>query len=192
LLSTFTRQVLTRADEVGPRVNALEQCGMSIGNNRDLSECVEERQRSSSEPDFVCTRVLNAPRAVVFRAFIDPDILARWWGPEGFTNTFQEFRPESGGVWRFVMHGPDGTDYRMFNEFTEVVHEERIVLQHHQSTHNFRLEMAYSDVVDNTRLTWRIWFESPEEAEMVRPFLNHLNEQNFDRLEAQLAVREST
>src|SRR4051794_22679461 len=101
-------------------------------------------------------------RAVVFRAFIDPDILARWWGPEGFTNTFQEFNPEPGGIWRFVMQGPDGTDYGMFNEFTEVVHEERIVLQHHQPTHNFRLEMAYSDEAGNTRLTWRIWFESPE------------------------------
>src|SRR6188768_1366167 len=117
------------------------------------------------EPDFVCTRVFNAPRALVFRAFTDADILAQWWGPAGFTNTFQEFAPEAGRMWRFVMHGPDGGEYPMTNEFLEVVPDEKIVLQHHQAGHNFCLEITCTDAGVQTRLTWRIWLESPEEAE---------------------------
>jgi uncharacterized protein YndB with AHSA1/START domain len=139
-------------------------------------------------PDFVCTRLFDAPRAVVFRAFTDPDILARWWGPAGFTNTFQEFVPEAGRFWRFVMRAPEGHEYRMVNEFVEIVAGEKIVLQHHQAGHNFRLEMAYADEGPQTRLTWRLWFESSEEAERVRTMLNQANEQNFDRLQAQLAA----
>lgn len=134
------------------------------------------------EPHFECTRRFEAPRAILFRAFTDPEILARWWGPNGFTNTFEEFAPEPGRMWRFVMHGPDGRDYPMLNEFVEIVPGERIVLQHHQDGHNFRLEMTYANEGESTRLTWRIWFESATEAERVRPFFEQANEQNFDRL----------
>lgn len=140
------------------------------------------------EPDTVSTRVFDAPRAVVFHAFTDPDILARWWGPDGFTNTFHEFEPEAGRMWRFVMHGADGHDYTMLNEFVEVVPAERIVLLHHQEGHNFRLEMTYADEGERTRLTWRIWFESAEEADRVRPYIAAANEQNFDRLATMLAA----
>jgi uncharacterized protein YndB with AHSA1/START domain len=74
---------------------------------------IEER----TEPDFVSTRLFDAPRAATFGAFTDPDVLARWWGPAGFTNTFHEFVPEPGRVWRFVMRGPDGHEYSMVNYF---------------------------------------------------------------------------
>ena len=140
------------------------------------------------EPDFLHTRVFNAPPTVVFRAFTDPDVLARWWGPAGSTNTFEEFAPEPGGLWRFVMHGADGRDYPMLNEFMELVPDERIVVQHHQEGHGFRLEMTYASEGPHTRLTWRIWFESAEEAERVRPYMSAANEQNFDRLAAELAA----
>ena len=62
---------------------------------------------------------------------------------------------------------------------------------HHQEGHNFRLEMTYADEGGKTRLTWRIWFESAEEAERVRPYMAAANEQNFDRLAAQLATLQS-
>jgi uncharacterized protein YndB with AHSA1/START domain len=55
-------------------------------------------------------RVIDAPRRKVFKAFADPTHLARWWGPKGFRNTFEEFDFRPGGTWRFTMHGPDGTD----------------------------------------------------------------------------------
>lgn len=62
----------------------------------------------SAAPEIVATRILDAPREVVFRAFTDPDRLAHWWGPKGFTNTFHQFDPRPGGKWRFVMCGPAG------------------------------------------------------------------------------------
>ena len=139
-----------------------------------------------ARPDFVCSRLFDAPRRLVFGAFANADILARWWGPEGFTSRFDEFNFTPGGTWRFVMHGPDGATYEMLNEFVDVRDDERIVLQHHQPGHDFRLEMSYADEAAQTRLSWRFWFESADEAERVRPFLDALNEQNFDRLEAQL------
>lgn len=140
-----------------------------------------------NEPHVATTRVFPVPRAVLFRAFMDADILARWWGPEGFTNTFTAFDPRPGQVWRFAMHGPDGAAYEMANEFIAVLPDEHIILQHHQPGHDFRLEMTYVDEAAGTRLTWRMWFDSPAEAERLQPYLAAANEQNFDRLARQLA-----
>lgn len=137
--------------------------------------------------DIVSSRLLAAPRDAVFAAFMDAERLARWWGPNGCTSTFQEFDPRPGGVWRFVMHGPDGTDYPMLNVFEEVVPCERIVLRHVQQGHDFRLAMTFADEAGGTRLTWRIRFESAEEAERVRVPISAANEQNFDRLQTVLA-----
>ena len=164
------------------RYAGVESAGQSAWNNDDMLAT------DGVDPDFVCARIFAAPRTVVFRAFTNPDVLARWWGPDGSANTFQEFAPTPGGIWRFVMHGADGHDYPMLNEFVEIVQAERIVLVHHQAGHNFRLEMTYADEGEQTRLTWRIWFESAEEADRVRPYVSAANEQNFDRLAAQLAT----
>ena len=58
---------------------------------------------AESAREIVTTRVVDAPRDRVFGAWANPDQLARWWGPEGFTNTFYEFDLRPGGAWRFVM-----------------------------------------------------------------------------------------
>jgi PhnB protein len=152
------------------------------------SVTAEAQPPASADPGIVATRVLDAPRDRVFRAFSEPSILARWWGPRGFTNTFQEFDFRTGGAWRFVMYGPDGTEYQMANDFLEVVHPERISLLHLQRGHEFRLTITLADEAGRTRLTWRMEFESPEEAERVRQPVAEANEQNLDKLEAQLAT----
>src|SRR5687767_505394 len=61
--------------------------------------------------EIVTTRVLPASREVVFRAWTEPAILQKWWGPAGFTNTFHEFNPVEGGKWKFIMHGPEKGNY---------------------------------------------------------------------------------
>lgn len=142
--------------------------------------------------EIVSTRVVDAPRAAVFRAFSDPSVLARWWGPKGFTGTFQEFDLRPGGAWRFVMHGPDGTDYHNATEFIEVVEPERIVFRHLKPMHRFHMTMTFAEEAGKTRLTWRMRFESAAELERVRAFVPAANEQNFDRLEEQLAASGST
>jgi uncharacterized protein YndB with AHSA1/START domain len=134
----------------------------------------------------VSTRVLGAPRDVVFEAFSDPDRLVQWWGPAGFTNTFSEFDLRPGGAWRFVMHGPDGTVYELAKDFVEVVRPERIVLQHLQPMHRFRMTMIFTERPRGTELTWRMLFEATEDARALERFIVEANEQNFDRLERYL------
>ena len=56
--------------------------------------------------EVTATRIFDAPRALVWRAFTDPDHLKHWWGPNGFTCTFHEFDLRPGGAWHFIMHGP--------------------------------------------------------------------------------------
>ena len=134
------------------------------------------------------TRVFDAPRERVFRAFSDPRQLARWWGPKDFTNTFHEFDLRPGGAWRFVMHGPDGADYRNATDFIEVVRPERIVFLHLRPMHRFQMTMTFAEEAGQTRLTWRMLFESAAELDKVRQFVPVANEQNFDRLQAELAT----
>jgi len=114
-------------------------------------------------------------------------VLARWWGPNGFTNTFQEFDIRPGGAWRFVMHGPDGTDYPMVKDFVEVAPPERISFRHPEPGHEFLMTMSFADEAGGTRLTWTMRFDSEAEAERVRSFVVAANEENLDRLAAQLA-----
>jgi uncharacterized protein YndB with AHSA1/START domain len=145
-------------------------------------------QAALADREIVSTRVFDAPRERVFRAFSDPRQLARWWGPKDFTNTFHEFDLRPGGAWRFVMHGPDGTDYRNATDFIEVVRPERIVFLHLRPMHRFEMTMTFAEEAGQTRLTWRMLFESAAELDKVRQFVPVANEQNFDRLQAELAT----
>lgn len=137
--------------------------------------------------EIVNTRVLNAPLAVVFKAYTDPDHLAHWWGPQGFTNTFQEFDLRPGGAWRFVMHGPDGVDYKNKIVFVEVVKPERIVFDH-VSGPVFQVTITFAEQAGKTRVTFRQLFESAAAYDSVKAYAGAANEQNFDRLEAYLAT----
>jgi uncharacterized protein YndB with AHSA1/START domain len=77
-----------------------------------------------------------------FGAFSDPSVLAKWWGPKGFTSTIEEFDLRPGGAWRLVMHGPDGTDSHNVSGFVEVVPAERVVYDHLEPVHRFRMTMT--------------------------------------------------
>ena len=138
--------------------------------------------------EVVSTRVFAAPREAVWRAHTDPELLARWWGPEGFTSEFHAFEPRPGGAWRFTMRGPDGAEFGMVREFVEVVPPERIVQDHLEPGHRFRMEMTMADEAPGTRLTWVMRFSEADELHQMREFVAAMNEQNFDRLEALLAA----
>ena len=140
-----------------------------------------------SDREIVTTRVFNAPRELVFRAWTDPDHLAHWWGPKGFTNTFHEFDLKPGGFWRFVMHGPDGGDYKNESVFVEIAKPERIVFRH-VSAPRFQVTATFADQAGKTKLTWCMLFESVAECDKVKRYAVEANEQNLDRLEAQLAT----
>ncbi len=78
-------------------------------------------------PNLVLTRVFDAPRALVFRAWTDPKHAAQWWGPKGFANPVCELDVRPGGAIRIDMRGPDGVTYPMGGVFHEIVEPERLV-----------------------------------------------------------------
>lgn len=98
-------------------------------------------------PDFVLTRVFDAPRPLVYRCWMDPGHLARWWGPKPFTCPVCEVDPRVGGKFRLVMRGPDGTDYPMTGTFREIVPDVRIVKEDDVSEHS----EEWHDMVDPDR-----------------------------------------
>ena len=134
--------------------------------------------------EFMSSRVVSAPRELVFKAFTDPKHLIHWWGPKGFLNTFVECNPQPGGQWRFIMHGPDGQDYKNESVFVEVS-PERVVLQH-LSSPRFQLTASFNDESGKTKVSWRMRFETAEECARVKTYALPANEQNFDKLEAEL------
>jgi uncharacterized protein YndB with AHSA1/START domain len=89
-----------------------------------------DRDVDTADREMVITRLIAAPQELVFEAWTDPAHLAAWWGPDGFTTTTSAFDMRPGGVWRFVMHGPDGRDYENRITFEEVVRPERLVYRH--------------------------------------------------------------
>jgi uncharacterized protein YndB with AHSA1/START domain len=87
--------------------------------------------------------------------------------------------------WRFVMRGPDGTDYGNENIFVEIAFLERIVFDH-LSHPKFRVTASFEDLGGKTKLTFRQLFESAEVCESVKPYAVPGLEQNLDRLAAHL------
>ncbi len=139
-----------------------------------------------TDRDILTTRLLAAPRARVFAAWIDPVQLARWWGPEGFTNDFEAFDPRPGGHWRFTMRAPDGTGFPNHSVFRELTPPERIVFDH-LSGPNFQVTTTFAEAEGGTLLSFRMRFASPEECEAIKRYALVGNEQVFDRLAALLA-----
>ncbi|SEI64839.1 SRPBCC family protein [Paraburkholderia diazotrophica] len=136
--------------------------------------------------EIVSTRVFDFPRDLIFRAWTDPAHLAHWWGPKGFTNSFHEFDLRAGGNWRFVMHGPDGVDYKNHSVFVEIAAPERIVFDHVSGPY-FRVAATFDAVSDEqTRVTFRMLFETPAVCAQVKTFAVKANEENFDRLQKEL------
>ena len=144
-----------------------------------------QKTLNSKTTSAITSRVLNAPRNIVFKAWTDPQYLTQWWGPDGFTSTFHEHNAKAGGDWKFILHGPNGVDYP--NEMVYVeVSDERIVLNH-TSQHHFLLTATFEDAGEGkTKLTWVQRFETVEEFEKVKPIVTPANEQNIDRLETVL------
>jgi uncharacterized protein YndB with AHSA1/START domain len=131
-------------------------------------------------------RLISANPREVFAAFAQPDRLARWWGPKGFTNTFEQFEFKPGGRWVFVMHGPNGASYPNESVFREIRAETRLVIEHVVEPW-FVLTVTLTARGDGTHLAWVQEFESPEVAAKMRRLVGTANEQNLDRLQSLLA-----
>lgn len=139
-----------------------------------------------TELEIITKRNLQFPRSLVFAAWSNPAHLKNWWGPNGFTNTFEEFDFRPGGKWKFVMHGPDKGNYQNEVEFIEIDEPNLIYWKRH-SKPLFRIAATFKEIdVKSTELTFRMIFDTKEECEKLKPFVVDKNEENFDRLEAEL------
>lgn len=135
------------------------------------------------------SRTIDAPIEQVFDAIRNPERLARWWGPNGFTNTFETFDFRNGGDWHFTMHGPDGKDYKNTHRFIEIADHRRVVTEHLSDEHHFTLTLNLSRVGDRTHVGWYQRFDSIEHYRQMADFVAEMNEQNLDRLEAEVQMR---
>jgi uncharacterized protein YndB with AHSA1/START domain len=134
-------------------------------------------------------RVLPYAPQAVFDAFARPELLAVWWGPEGFTNTFEVFEFRPGGRWKYMMHGPKGAHYPNESVFLELNAPSRLVIQHLSGPH-YVLTVTLAAHEDGTAITWAQEFEDPAVAARIRHIVEPANEQNLDRLLTVLAGNE--
>jgi len=122
-------------------------------------------QSARADREIVISRVISAPRELVFEAFTEVRHLSRWWGPEGFTTTTRAFEFRVGGEWEFVMHGPDGTDYQEWISWTEIAPSERIALLHGESRADpnaFESVLTFAPDGAATRIEMRTVFPTKE------------------------------
>ncbi|MEU1269681.1 SRPBCC family protein [Streptomyces sp. NPDC005799] len=120
---------------------------------------------ATADREIVISRVIDAPRELVFKAFTMVRHLSRWWGPEGFTTTTRTFEFRVGGVWDFVMHGPDGTDYQEWITWREIAAPERIALLHGESRDDpnaFESVLTFAPAGERTRIVMRTVFPTRE------------------------------
>lgn len=161
-----------------------------------------ESTSGTSDREIVLTRILNAPRELVFKAWTDPRHIIKWWGPDGFTNTIHEMNVKPGGVWRYIMHGPDGVDYPNKVVYSEVVKPERLVYVHGSDIENdpaqFHVTVTFEEYNGQTKLTMRSIFPSAAARDRVvnvyhaieggQQTLNHLEEHLRKMMNGDVAV----
>src|SRR6476659_863398 len=124
-------------------------------------------QGATADREIVISRVIDAPRELVFEAFTEVRHLSQWWGPEGFTTTTSAFEFRVGGEWVFVMHGPDGTDYREWIAWTEITPPQRIALLHGESRGDpnaFESVLTFAPDGAATRIEMRPEFPTKERS----------------------------
>lgn len=130
--------------------------------------------RSTADREMVISRLIAAPRELVWRAFTQPEHLVHWWGPKGFTNTFLEADIREGGHWRYIMHGPDGTDYPNLVTFKEVVEPEKLAYLHgtgeENDPHQFESVITLQEEDGKTRVTLRSIMATPEALAAARSY----------------------
>lgn len=153
-----------------------------------------ETAASTHDREIVLTRLIDAPRALVFEAWTDPRHVDHWWGPEGFTTSTQQIDVREGGSWRFVMHGPDGTDYPNLIVYQEIVRPERVIYSHGSGEvgdpHQFHVTTTFAEEDGKTRLTMRMLFQTAAARDETAAFgAIELGNQTLGRFERYMYSR---
>lgn len=160
----------------------------------DANDAGTSRAPETREREIVITRTFDAPRAVVFKAWIDPKQLARWWGPKGFTNPVCEVDARVGGSWRIVMKAPTGDEHPCGGVYREIVEPERLVFTNiaidkdGNSIIDGLTTLLFADEGGKTKITLRT--RGVAVADYAVPYLKGMEAgwtQSLERLAEQLA-----
>jgi uncharacterized protein YndB with AHSA1/START domain len=150
----------------------------------------ESSATATAGREIVISRVLNAPRELVFSAWTDPDHVGIWWGPRGFSTTTHEMDVKPGGVWRFTMHHAEFGNFENRIVYVELAEPERIVYDHGdgEGKEQFRSTVTFEAQDGKTLLTMRMLFPSVEERDRVVREYGAIEggNQTVDRLEEYL------
>jgi uncharacterized protein YndB with AHSA1/START domain len=141
----------------------------------------------SHDTTFRTERTLPFSPQAVYSAFATADVLASWWGPEGFTNVFETFEFQVSGRWTFVMVGPDGARYPNRCVFIELEPASRVVIRHDCEPF-FTLSVQLTAINGGTHLQWLQVFDDANIAQAVKAIVEPANEQNLDRLIRALTI----
>jgi len=147
-------------------------------NLHDVNSIPSDRRIETS-------RLVPYTPSQVFQAFRDPSVLAKWWGPTRFTNTFHEFDFRAGGSWRFTMHSPDGKDFPNESRFVEIV-EPTLIIFDHVCAPLFQAILTFDQSDGGCRIGWCMVFRDSKTCTNVAKYAGDANEQNLDRLVAAL------
>jgi uncharacterized protein YndB with AHSA1/START domain len=128
---------------------------------------------------------VNATATQIYAAMSDPNRVARWWGPDGFTNTIHQFDFQPGGTWLLTMHGPDGKDYPNESRFMRLAPAQIFEIEH-LSGHHFILTIELRPSGAGTQVHWRQTFDTVEHYERISAFVAGANQQNLQRLAAEV------
>ncbi|MBC7829615.1 MAG: SRPBCC domain-containing protein [Chitinophagaceae bacterium] len=126
---------------------------------------VETANDHVSSRELRIAKMLNAPAELVWEVWTNPDHIANWWGPYGFTNTIHTIAVIAGGEWRLTMHGPDGKTYTNKSVFVEIVPSKKIVFQHFNP--NYLATIVFEPDGKETLMEWTMQFETTELFETV-------------------------
>jgi uncharacterized protein YndB with AHSA1/START domain len=176
---------VTVADQISQAHSGQPQASMSKPRAGD---------GSTADRELVPSRVFDAPRELVFRTWTDSQHVAQWWGPNDFTVTVHEMDVRPGGVWRFVMHGPNGVDYNNRWVFHEVVEPARLVYTYGSGAADdpgFEVTVTFADEDGKTRLTLRQLYRTAAERDYVAREYHavEMGEQRSNRLVQYLATQ---
>lgn len=139
------------------------------------------------------TRLISAPRDLVFEVFTTPEHIDQWWGPDGFRNETHSMDFSIGGLWHYTMHGPDGKAWPNWIRYRDIERPIRIAYDHGAEPGepaHFEGEITFEAVGAQTRITLRLLFPAIEAADAARRFGAVAGgEQTLARLDAYVLAR---
>ena len=139
---------------------------------------------------IISTRIVNAAINQVYNAYSNPTILIKWWGPHGFTNRFNEFNFKENGLWDFIMIDELGKEYPNQIIYKEILPNKRIVADHINAP-LFQIEIDFKEITPlQTEIQFKMNFDDEVVYNALKNYVPEKNEENFDRLERTLLIKQ--